>query len=292
MEDNKGSVVTTSVKDLITFKTMDDLRKWGDEVAKSGFTPLKTGAGVVAAVITGQELGLSPMFSANNIYPINGKSTLGVHLINKLLLQAGIVAETIRDFEPCVNFVMKGANGQAIFLDKDNKEVPLENGKPVTPASAIVIREGFADESARENEIKGTRIVNYKTIVRLKRWLKQPNGTFELLTVFGSYSHNEAAIAGLLDKDNWKKYERTMCETRALVFGGRRIADDVLGGLPETSEFADTHNIPYTVEEGKITIIQQNQSQTSANTENVSETTTIIEVKEEASNDGSNNSSN
>lgn len=223
------------------FKSFNELKSWGAEIVKSGLTPLKTGEAVVAAVMMGKELGLEPMISVNNIIPINGKATLGIHLINSLLLKAGIVTEIVRNYEPCVGFAMKGDDGKAM----------LDGGKPV------ILRIGFADEEAKDHEVKGKNIVDYKTIVKMTRILKQEDGKFAPMSVTASFSYQESLTADLAKKDNWSKYPKQMCLQRATAFAGRLIGADILLGMYETSELCDAHNIPYVVqEEGKVTIIE------------------------------------
>lgn len=290
MEEVSNKTVAT-IKDLVTFKTLDELRAYGDEMAKTKFTPLKTGAEIVAAVLTGQELGLKPMFSANNIYPIEGKATLGIHAINKLLLEAGIFAEVIREYEPCVNFVMKGSDDLAVLVDSNNKEVTRGADKKAPDGSGpVIIREGFADEEPKSSEIKGKLIVNYKTVIKFTRKLKQADGTFKEVIAFGSYSYKEASSViinasgkRLTEKSNWINFPSQMCYARALAFGARRIGDDILGGLPETGEYADVKNIEYTIkEEGTVSIIK-NEEEKPVNSSNVEEATEVNEVKEETS---------
>lgn len=296
MTESKDKNKVATISELVTFKSLDELRAYGDEMAKTGFTPLKSGKDIVAAILTGQELGLKPMFSANNIYPINGKATLGVHAINKLLLENGIITEKIRDFEPCVNFVMKGEDGLAALIDsngKDVKRVADADGnftKAPEGSSPIVLREGFVDEAPADHEVKGKKIVNYKTVIKMTRKMRQPDGTFKDLVVIGSFSTKEAASViinkvgeTLLSKDNWRNYPKTMTYTRAFTFTAKEIADDILGGLPETSEYADFKNIAYTMtEEGKATVIKT-ENKESFNTEDINEATVVDEVKDDTS---------
>lgn len=283
METKSKELATT--KDLTNFRSMEELEAWGDKIASTGFTPLKKGSEVVAAVLTGKELGFGSMFSVNNIYPINGRATLGLHAINSKLLQAGIVIEVLRDFEPCVAFVMKDNDGFPVFLDDSGREVAKDDkGKPTTkPAKTIVLREGFADEPALDHEVKGKRIINWKTIIRLTRMLKQANGSYSKMVSVGEFSINQASQADLMKKDNWINYTKEMCYARALTLGGRRVADDILGGLPETSEYADVKDIDYKVEEGKVIIIEAPIKEDKQVAKDLNNIQSAEEVKEESS---------
>lgn len=274
--------LATTNKDFTDFKSMEEILTWGNEIVKSQLTPLKEGKDVVVAVLFGRELGMSPMISVSNIYPINGKGTLSVHMINALLQKAGVVIENIRQYEPCMNFVLKGEDGQPVFVDDSGRTVKRDDKGNIpdgVKCAPIILREGFADETPRENEVRGTKIINMKTVIRLTRKLKQPDGSFKEMTVDSSYSIMEAQNAGFYPKkDNWKNFPKQMCHARALAFGGRMIAADLMLGMYETSEMADATNVDYRMnEEGKVTILSTNVSKPI----NTSNTETVIEIKEE-----------
>ena len=243
-----------------SFKSIEELENYGEKIAKSGFTPLKTKEAVVAAILMGRELGLEPMISANNIVAINGRATLGIHLITSLLLRAGVVIEKVRDYEPCVPFAMKG-DGDKPALGTD--------GKPT------IVRIGFIDEEPRAYELKSKTIVDSKTVIKLTRQIKQPDGTFVKTSVIQGFSWNDAIIAKLSIKDSWTNYPGLMCYNRCLAFASRAIADDVLLGMYETSEIADVEDIPYNVEEGTVTILNNTKS-SNTNTEVVKEDATVV----------------
>lgn len=256
MEDTKqNDISSTAVTKLggLEFKSFSEMKTWGEEIVKSGLTPLKTGVAVVAAVMMGKELGLEPMISVNNIIPINGKATLGIHLINALLLKAGIVTEIIRNYEPCVAFAMKGENNEPYRGEKGDE--------PLT-----ILRIGFADEEAKDYEVKGKKIKDYRTVVKMTRNLKQEDGTFRLMSVTSSFSYQDAVQADLVTKDNWSKYIKQMCLHRATAFAGRMIAADITLGMYETSEMADVAGVPYIIDtEGKVTIIEPNVKESNLN---------------------------
>lgn len=225
------------------FTNLDQVREWGKEVVNSGLTPLKKPEAVVAAVMMGKELGLEPMVSVNNIIPINGKATLGIHLINALLLKAGVVTEVLREYEPCFRFALKG-----------------DDGNP------IVTKIGFIDDPLRDGETRGKSIVDYKTVVRMTRNIKQPDGSWKEMIVTKSFSWGDAVTAGLTDKDNWKNYPAILTLKMATVTAARIIAADVLLGMYETGEMADVANIPYKLsDDGKVTIIESTVNKPKSN---------------------------
>lgn len=242
----KKTAVTTDT--LTSFKSLDELEAFGNRIATSGFTPLKEGKDVVAAILYGRELGLPEMTSVNNIYPINGKGTLSVHLLNALLQKNGIVVEVIKNYEPCMNFAFKGEDGKAAIYKGGVLGKRLQDGSIPEGYAPLILREGFADETPKDFEVKGTSITNYKTVLRFTRMLKQLNGTYKETIIESSFSLAEAQVAELYpQKNNWKNYPKQMTLNRALAFGARLIAADITMGMYETSELADAVNLPYTV---------------------------------------------
>lgn len=218
---------------------MQELLAFGNQIASSKIVPLKTGGDVAAAILMGREIGLTPMVSVNNIYPINGKASLGIHVILALLVKAGITYEILNDCQPMYSIVVK----------------PDKEGDPY-----LVVRSAFKNEPREEGEGIGSKPVDIGTRIVFNRMIKQPDGSWKNSSVTITYTKNEADLADLTRKDNWKNHFKTMLRNRALAIGGRLIGPDVLMGVYETSELADSYNIPYTVEDGKVTIIDSNSN--------------------------------
>lgn len=253
MENQNDQALAVATKGLVEFGSIKEMQDFATELVKTGLTPIKNAGGVVAAILYGKELGLPPMVSVNHIHPIGGRATLGVHLINSLLQKEGIVIETIRDYEPCVDFVMKGDDDKAVLVDKTTGAIVERiEGKAPANSTPVFLRQGFVDEEPKNHEVKGKRITNYRTVLRFTRLLKRPDGTFVETTQTSNFSYGDAVAAELTSNPVWMKYPRTQCWNRALALGGRMIADDVLLGAMETSEYADVHKIKYDVREGKV----------------------------------------
>jgi len=279
----KEQAVTTD--SLTSFKNLDELEAFGDRIAKSGFTPLKEGKDVVAAILYGRELGLPEMTSVNNIYPINGKGTLSVHLLNALLQKNGIVVEVLKNYEPCMPFAFKGEDGKAAIykngvLGKRNSDNSIPEG-----FAPLILREGFADETPKDYEVKGTSITNYKTVLKFTRMLKQLNGTYKETIIESSFSLAEAKVAELYPKkDNWKNYPKQMTLNRALAFGARLIAADITMGMYETSELADATGVYYTVVQNGEKVEITKPVENIVKKESTVQYTEAEEVKEEGTN--------
>jgi hypothetical protein len=143
----------------------------------------------------------------------------------------------------------------------------------------MVLREGFADENPKEHEVKGNKIIGYRSVYKLTRKLRQPDGTWRDTTVTSSYSTMEAYQAQLMGnskKENWVKYPRKMVGHRALSFGARLIGADIMLGMHETSEMADVAGLAY-----KVIDVDHVEIIPNTNTESTSNQPANEEVKEE-----------
>ncbi len=135
MENNKEIVITKQeVNNFTNFSSMDDLLTFATQIAKSGLSPLKRGEDVMAAILMGKELGLGTMTAVSNIYSVSGKASLGVHVINALLLKAGITYVIVEDYIPVYGYKFKGTpQEEKMLIDrrttiKFNRLVKRENG--------------------------------------------------------------------------------------------------------------------------------------------------------------------
>lgn len=117
--ENKELVITKQeVNNFTNFSSMEDLLAFSAQIAKSGLSPLNKAEDVMSAILMGKELGLGTMTAISNIYPINGKASLGVHVINALLLKAGITYQVIGDYVPTWGYKNKGLpNEEKAALD-------------------------------------------------------------------------------------------------------------------------------------------------------------------------------
>lgn len=133
--ENKEIVITKQeVNNFTNFSSMEELLAFSTQVAKSGLSPLKKGEDVMAALLMGRELGLGTMTSVTNIYSINGKASLGVHVINALLLKAGVTYKIDEDYKAIIGFKNKGLpNEESAIIDYRttitfNRLVKRDNG--------------------------------------------------------------------------------------------------------------------------------------------------------------------
>lgn len=133
--ENKEIVITKQeVNNFTNFSSMEEMLTFSASIAKSGLSPLKKAEDVMSAILMGKELGLGTMTAISNIYSINGKASLGVHVINALLLKAGITYQIMEDYFPVWGTKNKGLPTEVkAVIDyrttiKFNRLVKRENG--------------------------------------------------------------------------------------------------------------------------------------------------------------------
>ena len=193
------------------------------------------------------------MTSINNIYPIEGKASSGIHIIAAQILKAGISYEVITENEPVFNVAIKGDD--------------TADGKP----TFITVRKAPYSETLKEGEFRGKTIIDSVTIIKFKRKLKQPDGTFIPMEITSKYFYSETPEKNLV-KANWQNYLTVMMYSRCFTNGAKKIGDDVLLGLTELSEMADATDTPYEYKpDGTITILESktNKQKQESNVEDV-----------------------
>lgn len=221
----------------------------------------------LAIMMRAQDLGLPFSSCIEHIHVIQGKTGVDVHIIRSLLSRAGVTWECTKDYAPQYQYT----DGNTIYNETqlpeycvkcrtakeaeektDNDTIgvyPVKwyqdlkgvvyNEFQINEKCAIAINKTQAMKLASEGKFPVIRIpavpVDFVTEYKFTR-RKNICGEKVIMNVTSHFSYNEAQVADLLSKDNYKKYPRIMIGTRAFVLGAREIADDVLFGVMETSE--------------------------------------------------------
>lgn len=208
----------------------------GSELGISPMAAITLGARLNAKAYTkvmrGRKLGLDPMTSIDLIHVIPTKNgdtvSTGVHVISGVLLKNGIKFEYLKDFEPVYDYVSI-KTGKSIRYD-ESKHLAVDKN---TTSEEI-------NEAKKANkEFVQRRITNRVTTCVLKR------EGYKELTI--TYSIQDAIDAGLYrginsdgqqveGKDNWNKHPATMLRNRTLTIGGRIIGADYLDGMYSNEE--------------------------------------------------------
>jgi hypothetical protein len=235
----KYSSEELSKLDYKDFSTPARMLALAEVLCKSKLVPLKSPQDVMTALMTGRELGLPFITSISQIYPINGRPTLGVHLQKALCIKHGIHFEKTEDAVPIYAFAKADAEGKTILVDKKGAKIP------------VIVGTGTINEQP-DNTTK--REIDKRTTYKLTRMMKMEDGSFRELVGYGSFSISESREAELHEKDVWIKYWRRMLDARAFTNGAGEIADDVINGLKSPNELdpdnyyidANGKEVPYT----------------------------------------------
>jgi len=190
----------------------------------------------IFSVIKGKALGIDPVTAIENLHYINdNSSSTGIHIITGLALKAGVVTKIIKDFKPVYGYKTKeGGIIKKDDLDTDFHQIVNKNTK----------KEDF--DVTKLPVVLHPKPVDYVTEIEFKRNIKQPDGSYKEMilnnvTYYSEFSH-------LHNKDNWKQNTKVMLRNRNNAIGYRAIADDVLNGIYDDAEIADTMNISYKVD--------------------------------------------
>lgn len=232
--------------DYADFSTPARMLALGAVLAKSALVPLKTAEDVAVALMTGKELGLPFVTSVSQIYPINGRPTLGVHVQKAILLKNKVIFEKIEDAITIYQFVKTNDEGKVILTST------VKEGKTIQ--NPIIIGKGLAKDQPKNTAKK---IIDTRTTYKFTREIKMPSGKYKEITATGSFSISEAQEADLYDKDVWQKYWRRMLDARAFTNGAREIADDFLLGILAPNELNSNYYINDNGEEVHIATVDQ-----------------------------------
>lgn len=202
--------------DYADYSTPARMLELGKVLAKSKLVPLNIAEDVVVALMTGKELGLPFITSVSQIYPINGRPTLGVHIQKAILLNNGIVFNKTEDAVEIFEFVKKVGEKIEVLCIGTIEKQPKESKK---------------------------KLIGYRTSYKFNREIKRPSGKYKEIEATSSFSTMDAAKAELLEKDVWQKYFKRMLDARAFTIGAREIADDLLLGIYAPNELSNDYQI-------------------------------------------------
>lgn len=196
-------------------------------------------------VMRGRKLGLDPMTAIDLIYVIDTQNgpivSTGVHVISGVLLKNNIKFEYSKDFDPVYEYI-SFKTSKAVRYDEDKHFLVDKNSKK---------------EDIAEAKKEGKEFVQRKVVDRITTCVLQREG-YKDLTI--SYSLQNAIDAGLYKgtnsegepidgKANWNNHPATMLRNRTLTIGGRIIAADHLDGMYSNEEAMEFTNYEIVEEE-------------------------------------------
>lgn len=223
---------------------------------------------MVTCLLTGQELGLSPMTSLAYGRNLNLDAIQKVELGKTLGLSVTASLKNIFCFESGgtrqvytgINVVEGCLNKHHIDIDIDEDFVPvykyfnLQLDKPIiefNPDRHIDVDEYNDDyvraAMAEKGMVPVSRVIDtYRTTVSLIRKGKKTTISYTLQEAIdaglksGKHSITGADVKG---KDNWDKHTRALMRKMAIMFAARICANDILNGMYCDVELKDVKSI-------------------------------------------------
>jgi len=221
----------------------------------------------LAILMRAQDLQLPFSSCIEHIHVINGKTGVDVHIIRSLLLRAGVTWERTKDYTPLYQYT----DGNMIYKESElpdycvkcrtEKEAQDKTTNDVVGVYPLKFYKDLNNNTYHELQINEKCVIalNPQQAIKLKQEGKFPiiripspaydyqteyeftrymmvNNTERVMKVKERFNLSEAIAAGLVEKDNYKKYARIMVAIRAFTLGAREIADDVIMGCLEYSE--------------------------------------------------------
>lgn len=234
---NISKLPSTSLDGISFDYTVDALESIAAYCIGNELTPLNKPNEVIAAILLGRELGLSPMISIQNIFPIKGKASQSVHIIIGKLLANNITYEVVKDYVPVYGYFDKQNN--AIDVDVVNELV--EKGYAQILSSAIANVPEIVKSLDPNKKTIISHIIDRETRVRMKRPMFDPvENKWYYYVKEESYFYSVAKNSGLIkDKSAWEKDPKNQMLVRAVSKCARLIADDLLNNIYETGEMLD-----------------------------------------------------
>jgi len=209
---------------------IEKMKLFARQVIASGVSGIKRESDAIVILMRGAELGLSYGASINNIFAINGKTGMSVHLHKAILQKAGVYFELQEDKAPVYAFGLMKTK---------------EDGVTKT-----FIPMGTTTEKKVEGYSVSPKIIDYRTTYYFEREIKMPlSGEVRVKKVTMSYLYSEAVQAELVEKEVWKKFDRSLMKARCFTSGGTEIASDILQGMYGINELAMETNRKFTIDE-------------------------------------------
>ena len=223
---------------------------------------------MVTCLLTGQELGLSPMTSLaygrnlnlDAIQKVELGKTLGLSVTASLKNIFCFESGGIRQVYTGINVVEGCLNKHHIDIDIDEDFVPvykyfnLQLDKPIiefNPDRHIDVDEYNDDyvraAMAEKGMVPVSRVIDtYRTTVSLIRKSKKTTISYTLQEAIdaglksGKHSITGADVKG---KDNWDKHTRALMRKMAIMLAARICANDILNGMYCDVELKDVKSI-------------------------------------------------
>lgn len=231
---------------------------------KSGIKSVNDG---LAMLMRAQELNLPFSTCIDHVHIINGKIGVDIHVIKALMTRAGCTWRCTKNYQPLYEYT----DGFNVYVDGSfpdyvvrclNKEEANERATKDNNDKVYVypvkFYQDFNGNVYKDYQLSGDKFGQITNKAQAAAVVKAgkipvfriPNKPVDFITEYeitrkiagkevttiSSFSFSEATMAGMFEKDTYKKYPKTLIGHRAFTYGARDIASDVLFGCMETTE--------------------------------------------------------
>lgn len=279
-EEHKKSDKMSTILDTGQFSyEVEQLEKLAAYAIETGFTPLDTKEEAITAILKGREVGLKPMVSLTDVYPIKGRASLSIHAMVSIALQHNIKLEILEDYVPIYSYTDKDGN----YI---SEEFVIEHKNSFTIADKKDLSSSLVIDKIKE--------LNKPTVIRSVRdrvtrckasrvFVNEITGEKEERSTIGEFYYSTAIKSKLIKAGGaWDNNPKNQMKVRAKSNALADIADDLMNGMYNTNAMLDYEGIVYnTDDEGKITeIITEDKEEETVQEVEVKETTIKDPLKE------------
>jgi hypothetical protein len=208
-------------------------------------------------LLKAHELGIGFANAIPHIHVINGKSGIDIHIIKAILTKpkTGVRWTLVNNFTPIFEAVLyTKITTDTMNLPENAIKVAKLSGNPMVDK---YVTEGKVPYVLKPNANGKYVPTDYITTYEFTRKKKDIDDTWIIDTYTSSFTWSEAVNAGLVTKDVWAKWGKTMLDHRAFTPGARAIASDLLMGNYSYEELLTINNyIPVEYDDnGNVTSI-------------------------------------
>lgn len=237
------------------------------KVMRSDKSGIKTVNDGLAILMRAQDFNLPFSACIEHIHVINGKTSIDIHIVKALLSRAGCTWRLIKDYQPLyeytdgINVYIDGSFPDYVKQCVSAQEAQQKNNNSDNDFIYIYPVKWYQDFNG--NIYKDYQLIPTKFSIIINKSQVQdiinsgkipiyriPNQPIDFITEYelcrtvnrkdiisiGHFSYSEAVVAGMFEKDTYKKYSRILIGHRAFTYAARDIASDILFGVMETSE--------------------------------------------------------
>lgn len=177
------------------------------------------------------ELGIGFANAIPHIHIINDRAGIDIHIIKSILSKprTGITWKKTRNYEAIYNCLQYNKI-QVLSNNLPDGAVRVSQLSGNDEEVNSLIKDGKTPYVYIPNSKKEIVPVDYITEYVFTRKKKDIDDTWITEVVTSSFTYSEAIKAGVVTKDVWKKWTKTMIDHRAFTPGAREIASDLLLG--------------------------------------------------------------